>query len=336
MITHRAAPNKVAKLIGGVLFFCLITNFAYAANSAPKLGTITPSSGTSQPNQEVIFTATYIDPDGWKNLNINYFLINTSINGENCFFGYYNQNQNKLYMRNNDNTAWLGGYTPGSANIIENSYAKLNCSKTIVTGSGTTLTVKWAVTFKAAFSGKTYNMYLYAKDDAGAVAAWTKKGTRTVSQILSILIDPKLWDLGSTEVSKTVTMSPVNKITVTNDGTGQETFELALINPPAPGWTSSDTPGKEIYVLNGLFCNIADIPQENSFNQDGVNEDVISIEVKPATQTIFGYSQSTANGVSVPPVPPDNKRSLYLQFKSPTITEKTEQEISVIVSCKTP
>ncbi len=153
-------------------------------NSSPTVGTITPSSGSSLPDTAVTFTTTYADPNGWQNLQLAYLLINTSASGLNCFYTYYNQNTNKLYLRNEPNTAWLGGYAPGSAYTIENSYAKLDCSKTTISGSGTTLTVNWNITFKAAFASTTAKKtYLYVKDDSNAYQGWIQKGTWTVQVV---------------------------------------------------------------------------------------------------------------------------------------------------------
>jgi len=152
----------------------------FAANSVPAIGTISPSSGSSSTNQLTYFTTTFSDANGWQNIQYVYFIINTSTSYKNCFYGYYNQNTNKLYLRNNGNTAWLGGYVPGSANVIENSYAALDCSKTTITGSGNTLTVKWAVTFKSTFTGAK-KTYLYVKDDAKAYKGFLQKGTWTIN-----------------------------------------------------------------------------------------------------------------------------------------------------------
>lgn len=146
------------------------------ANSTPSVGTITPSSGSSPANTAVNFTTTYSDPNGWRDIQQTRLLINTKVNGTNCFYGYYNQNQNKLYLRNNANTTWLGGFAPGSSNVIQNSYVKLNCAQTTVSGSGNTLTVRWNITFKPAFKGQK-NTYLYIKDDSNAYDGWKKKGT---------------------------------------------------------------------------------------------------------------------------------------------------------------
>jgi hypothetical protein len=176
----RTKPEKLV-ILGGLvfLFLGLLSHLAFA-NQPPQLGTITPSSGTSNPNQAVSFTTTYIDPDGWANIQLGYLLINSSSSGLSCFYGYYNQNTNKLYLRNDANTAWLGGFAPGTANTIENSYAKLNCATTTASGSGATLTVTWSITFKSPFTGAK-NTYLYVKDDAGAIVSLTKKGAWAIT-----------------------------------------------------------------------------------------------------------------------------------------------------------
>jgi len=148
-------------------------------NSPPEATSISPSSGNISQNQATIFTATYTDPDGWQNTRYAYLLFNTSVSGINCMYGYYNQNSNKLYLRNDTNTAWLGGFAPGSANTIENSYSKLNCAQTTVSGSGNTLTVKWNVTFKSAFSGNK-NIYMNVDDDTGVYTDWILKGNITL------------------------------------------------------------------------------------------------------------------------------------------------------------
>ncbi len=172
---------KISEVINRViltLFFCLFWGSVFAA--APAVGSISPSSGSSLPNSQVIFTTTYADPDGWQNIQYVHLLINTAIDGRKSFYGYYNQNTNKLYLRNDANTEpWLGGFAPGSSNIIENSYVKLDCSKSTASGSGNNLTVTWNITFKSTFTGAK-KLYLYVKDDYNLNSDWVQKGTWTI------------------------------------------------------------------------------------------------------------------------------------------------------------
>lgn len=151
------------------------------ANALPAVVSLTPASGTSSAGQEVNFTAVTRDANGWQNIQYVYFLTNASISGLNGAYIYYNQNINRLYLRNNANTAWLGGYAPGSAKIIENYYCRLDCSKVTVLGSANKMTIKYNISFKAAFAGSK-NTYLNIKDDTGAGTGWIKKGTWIITQ----------------------------------------------------------------------------------------------------------------------------------------------------------
>ncbi|MBI4706340.1 MAG: hypothetical protein HY761_00215 [Candidatus Omnitrophica bacterium] len=174
----KAKPTKVLIItLALALFFCLFTASAFAgALSIPMVG---PSAGGCTANYQQIFTTTFNDLSGWQHVNYVYFVINTTASGSSCFYGYYNQNTNKLYIKNDAGNAWLGGFAPGSNNLIENSYVKLNCAQTTVSGSGQTMFVNWAVTFKPPFVG-TKNMYLYVRDDSNAYQPLTKRGTWTI------------------------------------------------------------------------------------------------------------------------------------------------------------
>jgi hypothetical protein len=171
--------SQLTKIAGLTLAALIMTSRAFCAT--PRVGTLSPSSGTSSPNATVTFATTFSDTDGWTNIQYVYFLISlSSATTTNCFYGYYNQNTNKFYLRNDAGTSWLGGYAPGSNSIIENSYVKLNCASSTATGLGSTMTVNWSVTFKAPFTG-TKNLYLYVKDDSNYYQGYLNKGTRIIT-----------------------------------------------------------------------------------------------------------------------------------------------------------
>ncbi|MFH1593781.1 MAG: hypothetical protein ABID09_03675, partial [Candidatus Omnitrophota bacterium] len=109
-----------------------------------QVGTITPSSGTSYVNQSITFTTTYTDLDGYQDLKSAIFLVNTKGVAKTGVCAYYNVKKNRLYLLK-QGSGYIGGYKPGSANTITNDYATLDCSKTTVTGSGNTLTIKWNI-----------------------------------------------------------------------------------------------------------------------------------------------------------------------------------------------
>ena len=171
----------------------LLSDIGYSdgitVNNPPSVGTISPVSGSSAVNKTVTFTTTYTDPNGWANIQSAMFMINTSTIGINCFLGYYNQNTNKLYLRNDTNTDWLGGFAPGSSKTIENSYVKVNCLNTKVSGSGNTLTVTWSLIFKSAFAARgVKNTYLYVIDDYDSSSGWVQVGTYLIGPNSSPLV----------------------------------------------------------------------------------------------------------------------------------------------------
>lgn len=245
MLNNIRAKSLI--VIGGAsLLFCFFALNALAAK--PVVGTITPASGASIPNQAVVFTTTYTDVDGWQNIQQANLLINTLVSGIRSFYGYYNQNTNKLYLRNDLNTAWVGGYAPGSANIIQNSYAKLDCSKSKISGAGTTLTVIWNVTFKSTFMGSK-RAYLYVKDDANAYNGWRQKGTWKINY------PPAIGTLTPASGSTVPNQNIFFTTTATdNDGYANIYYVLMLINTSASGrnacYTQYNQNTNKLYLIN--------------------------------------------------------------------------------------
>lgn len=144
-------------------------------NSRPQTGNVTPFFGSSIANTQQFFTTTFLDPDGWQNIRYGYLHINRSRLKKNCFYAYYDAETNLLYLRSDNNWSWLGGFPPGSSNVIENSYASLDCASTTVTGQGTTLSITWPVTFKSTFCG-IKRIFLAVTDYVGARTGWFRKG----------------------------------------------------------------------------------------------------------------------------------------------------------------
>jgi YD repeat-containing protein len=207
--------------IGGFgLLLCFFSPLAFALNYPPYNGTITPATGTSVAGQTLSFTTTFSDRNGYQNIQSADFLINISAYGAMCFYGHYDQNENKLYLRNDKNNAWLGGFTPGENQIIANSFAKINCAQSSASGSNQTLTIKWSITFSSKFIGQK-NMYLYVKDDVGIFSNWQKRGFWT------ILPD---------------SLSPTGSIKINNDSpyTNSTAVTLSLFAQDNPGGSGLD------------------------------------------------------------------------------------------------
>ncbi|MFH1593782.1 MAG: hypothetical protein ABID09_03680 [Candidatus Omnitrophota bacterium] len=199
----------------------------------PQTGTVTPNSGSSNPGQKVTFTTTYTDGDGWDKLCYATLLINRKASSLGATYVYYKQNDNLLYLYNRATRSWIGGYKPGSANTIENEYAILHCADSTVTGFGTTLTVKWSLTFKEAFSGRTHNMYLRAMDDGYLKTSVDLKGTWSMNTPPQIgTLSP---NSGTSNVGEDITFTTTY---TDQDGWEKLYYGLILINE-TPSATSA-------------------------------------------------------------------------------------------------
>ncbi len=146
-----------------------------ADNKPPSAGTISPSRGSSLPGQEIEITSTCSDPNGHGDLRYIMIMINTDVDPSDCCYIRYNIATGKFYLMNDSGTEFLFS---DQNNLIQNSYAKLDCSKTEVTyQSDYTVKVKWLITFMKPFSGNTYNTYMHIRDKSGERTNWLKKGT---------------------------------------------------------------------------------------------------------------------------------------------------------------
>lgn len=251
--------NNLIRIL--ILFFLILISFSAVSRAAgtdsiaitvtvsgdPSAGGISPSSGASIPDAEVNFTAAYSDPNGWQDLSIVYLLINTTLDNNHCVSARYDRNANKLYLFNDAGTAWLGGYSPGSGNIIENSYGKLDCSGVVVSGSDTNLTVKWRLIFKDAFAGaESKKLYLCATDSFNATSGFIQKGSWLIDNMPptgSIVINQGSPYTNSTSVTLNLSAqdsgSGLDKMQFSNDNiiwSGPEPYAATKTWPLSPGY----------------------------------------------------------------------------------------------------
>jgi len=133
---------------------------------SPAVTSISPSSGTGLSQ---ILTAIYTDPAAYTNLTDAQFLVQTSVNGNAACYVRYNIASNAFYLTNDAATVWQPAVTPTT--YSENSQCILSGSNSSASGSGTTLTVHFALGFKTPFAGQK-NTYAYTSNTSGAISGW--------------------------------------------------------------------------------------------------------------------------------------------------------------------
>jgi uncharacterized repeat protein (TIGR01451 family) len=148
-------------------------------NAAPTLGTVDPDSGSGTTGEVTTFTTSWLDANGWQDLKQCYFHIGATPAIAGNVTLMYNARKDKLWLRTDDGSTWIGGYAPESANTMENSQAIVHCNLTAAEGSDDTLSVQWAIEFKAGYTG-TKKLGLKAADVHKAKAKGKWKGTWTI------------------------------------------------------------------------------------------------------------------------------------------------------------
>ena len=209
-----------------------------ALAARPAADRIIPSQGSSLPDEWAAFTTVFSDRDGWKDLKSVHLLIHSGISGRDSFFLFFDLTKNKLYLRNNAGTAWLGGLAPGSSRILENAQGRLDLSKTTVSKSGKTLTVKWRVAFKSSFAGKR-NLYLKGQDGSTSTN-WIPAGTWTIDGSAPSV--PTVTDEGSYSASRNQLQASWES---SDPESGIAEYQYAIGTSPGSsdviGWTSIGT-----------------------------------------------------------------------------------------------
>ncbi|BCW99710.1 MAG: hypothetical protein KatS3mg024_2537 [Armatimonadota bacterium] len=223
----RAIFSSVVRLTAVGLF---LVCGRVLGGSPPVAVSLSPSGTTLAVNASAVVTSIYSDADGAENLSAVYLLLNSTTSGANGIYVAYNRQNNKLYLRNDADTAWLGGFAPGQATIVENSRARLRCQNTSVSLSGNTLTINWNIEPKSPVAGSTLKAYLRGLDISGLHSGWVQKGSLT---------------FGNAPVAGTITPAsgnpvPGSKATVScnyNDPDGVDNLAAVyfLINASASG-----------------------------------------------------------------------------------------------------
>jgi uncharacterized repeat protein (TIGR01451 family) len=152
----------------------------YRNNSVPSLGNVTPPSGSGPVGVTTHFTTTWKDADGWEDLDKCFFLISPGATVVDSVFLLYNAKRDKLWIRSDDGSAWLGGFAPGSDDVLENSQAKVYCKRARMRARGDTLGVRWAIEFKSGYVG-TKKIGLGCRDVHNAWAKRQWKGAWTIA-----------------------------------------------------------------------------------------------------------------------------------------------------------
>ena len=154
-------------------------NWLITGNVAPVNVSLSPANTTANLGVPQDLTTVYSDANGAQSLSQLLLRVGTPFND--CFQGFYDQLSDKLYLLNDSATTYIGGFAPGSNNVIISQHGTLDCANTVVTRSGNVITIKWrvAITYQP-WTGTKQNVWMYARDRGNLQAPFAIKGSWTV------------------------------------------------------------------------------------------------------------------------------------------------------------
>ena len=136
-------------------------------NPLPVNVSLSPDTGSIMIDRNTNLESIYWEPNGCENIKNCCLMINTGTTTSGAGYFFYDAENNLLYLRNTTDDAFLGGYAPGTNQIIDNGAIKLYCADTTVDNSGNNMIINWSIALKPFFSRNTCiaSMQVTNKDD---------------------------------------------------------------------------------------------------------------------------------------------------------------------------
>lgn len=150
-----------------------------SANRPPINVGLSPATTFDRPGNLRVFTTNYRDLDGAGDI-ARLYLRATYSSGQGIHAQYI-PSTNLVYLLNDAGTAYIGGFAPGSNNVIRTNHSQLDCAQTFVSQSGTTLTVNWALIPNNSLAGQQLTLALFSSDRGNARDGWDNFGTWTIT-----------------------------------------------------------------------------------------------------------------------------------------------------------
>jgi Malectin domain/Putative binding domain, N-terminal len=153
-----------------------VVSGTYTVTGGPTSDLVSPTSGTGP---VATFTAQVSDTSGAAYLATVEFLLGpTTASRALACDVQYRRAENKFYLRDDADTTWLGGFTPGGNVTVSNSQCTLTGTGSAAVASGNSITLTLPLSFPSWYGAM--NVYLLASDVNGVSSSYQQKGTWTV------------------------------------------------------------------------------------------------------------------------------------------------------------
>lgn len=246
-----------------------------ADNVMPKNVSVSPDSGEIATDTPTAFIATYSDHAGYRNIRSTELLIDEStLDGVEACRLVYDASENLCWLATTDNTEFVGGYAPGSSEVIENDQVKVHLDQTSVSTDDTQLAVTWNLEFKAPSAG----------DKKIALSVTNGRG----------LSDPESpEELGTTTI---VAPGPTSRITSPANGASLSTSSVSVTG------TATDTTGigkVEVSTDGGTTWADAAGMTSWSYTWSGMDDGDYVLKTRATNTASPAQVETTGTGVKV-------------------------------------
>jgi len=161
---------------------CTITH-----DAVPVAVGVSPNPATAPVGTAQVLTSTVTSVGGPSNLAKVGLSVGQLSSPAASLYAEYVVGTNSLYLANSSGT-YIGGFTPGSNNVISTGLGTLNCQSTTVTTSGNQLVIAWSLTPAQPLAG-TQSVYLSGSDVFGLGSGWEKLATWAVGQAVPVALN---------------------------------------------------------------------------------------------------------------------------------------------------
>lgn len=151
-------------------------NVTSGGQPQPSLGPVNPSSGSGSSQT---FTFTFLDAVSAINLADVAIMIAPSVANDHVCWIVYDQPGNRITLVRDLLNSGSDSMAPGSTSVLQNSQCKITGAGSLVSVSGTTLTLTLPITFSSGYSGNQ-NIYTEAAE-TNINTGWSQKGSWTVN-----------------------------------------------------------------------------------------------------------------------------------------------------------
>ena len=147
-------------------------------NQPPTADSVTPANGIGS---GAIFSYAMSDPNGVEDISWAQIIVHESRSVANSCYLHYAPQGNRLFLRNDDGSAWLTSLVVGSPGVLQNSQCQVDLGNSAVSSAGPTRTLDLDIEFLQAGT-KEHSLWL--RDLSGETSglaelgSWTATNTR--------------------------------------------------------------------------------------------------------------------------------------------------------------